>query len=253
MPEPGEGAGAPGEPASRSTLAPLLALQARDTELDQLRHRRSHLPARAELDAVDARLAALTSEVYGVAAERAELARRQAQLEADLAEAEKRLEDIDRRMRSGTVSASRDLQAMADQVTSLKRRRSDLEDAELEVMEAIDPLDTRLAELAAQQETADAEAVRLRREVAGTEASIDAEVAAVTAARSEAVTAVLPSVIPTYERLRQRLGGVGAAELVGSSCGGCHLTLSAAELDRIHRSLPDAVVTCEQCGRILVR
>jgi hypothetical protein len=59
--------------------------------------------------------------------------------------------------------------------------------------------------------------------------------------------------MPTYERLRQRLGGVAVALLVGSSCGGCHLTLAAGEIDAIRRLPPDALVTCAQCGRILVR
>ena len=49
------------------------------------------------------------------------------------------------------------------------------------------------------------------------------------------------------------LGGVGAARLVGPSCTGCHLTLPAQELDRIRREPPDALVFCDQCGRILVR
>jgi uncharacterized protein len=58
--------------------------------------------------------------------------------------------------------------------------------------------------------------------------------------------------LATYERLRARLGGVGVARLVGTHCDGCHLTLSAVELDRV-RHLPDGeVYTCEQCGRILV-
>jgi predicted nucleic acid-binding Zn-ribbon protein len=57
----------------------------------------------------------------------------------------------------------------------------------------------------------------------------------------------------TYERLRSQLGGIGAAKLVGSSCGGCHLALPATELDRIRHAAPDALVYCDQCGRILVR
>ena len=50
-----------------------------------------------------------------------------------------------------------------------------------------------------------------------------------------------------------RFDGVAVARLVGSHCDGCHLTLPAMELDRI-RHLPEGeLVTCEQCGRILVR
>ena len=43
------------------------------------------------------------------------------------------------------------------------------------------------------------------------------------------------------------------ARLVGTNCGGCHLTLSAVELDRIRHAPPDEMVFCGECGRLLVR
>ncbi len=55
-----------------------------------------------------------------------------------------------------------------------------------------------------------------------------------------------------YEQLRHELGGIAVARLVGTNCGGCHLTLSAVELDRIRHEPGDAVVLCEECGRLLV-
>jgi predicted nucleic acid-binding Zn-ribbon protein len=45
---------------------------------------------------------------------------------------------------------------------------------------------------------------------------------------------------------------VAVARLVGNHCDGCHLTLPAMELDRIRHLPEDELVTCEQCGRILV-
>ena len=85
------------------------------------------------------------------------------------------------------------------------------------------------------------------------EQEIDGQLAAVTEARRAAAAGVADSLMATYERLRQRLGGVGAARLVGSSCTGCHLKLPATEVDRIKREPPDALIFCESCGRILVR
>ena len=123
----------------------LLTLQERDTELDQLRFRKHHLPARAELDAVLARQRAVEAAGATATAERDELARRQAEMETDLGNTEKRLADLDRQMRSGSITASRDLQAMAEQVASMKRRQSDIEDAELAIMEALEPIDATLA------------------------------------------------------------------------------------------------------------
>jgi predicted nucleic acid-binding Zn-ribbon protein len=234
-------------------LHALLTVQERDTQADQLRHRRAHLPERARLDAVGAELAGIETDGAVVTGERDELARRQAGLESELADIERRTTDLDRRMRSGAVTASRDLQAMAGQVDAMKRRRSDLEDADLEVLEALDPLEKRVADLQERWAALDREAAELRTAIAAEEKVIDAQLAEVLEARRAAAAPIPPALMVTYERLRQRLGGVGAAALVGASCGGCHLTLSAGALDRIRRLPPDAVTTCEQCGRILVR
>jgi uncharacterized protein len=231
----------------------LLGVQDLDTQADQLRHRRAHLAERARLDEVTAGLAATEAGGAAASAERDELCRRQAELEAELSDLERRTSDLDRRMRSGAVTAPRDLQAMAGQIDAMKRRRSDLEDADLEVMEALDPVEARVTELQDRWLELDQEATELRAVVGEAEAAIDGELGTVVAARKEAAAPLPPELLATYERLRQRLGGVGAASLVGSSCGGCHLTLSAAEIDRIRRLPADAVVTCEQCGRILVR
>ena len=66
-------------------------------------------------------------------------------------------------------------------------------------------------------------------------------------------TASRPAVLSSYERLRTRLDGVGAARLVNGRCDGCHLSLSRTELAVAPREPPDALLHCEQCGRILVR
>ena len=200
-----------------------------------------------------AELAATEAGGVAASAERDELQRRQAEFETELAELERRQTDLDKHMRSGTVTAPRDLQAMAGQIDAMKRRRSDVEDAELEVLEALDPVESRVSELQDHWVELEREASELRAVVAEADAAIDAELAKVVAARGDAAAPVPAELMVNYERLRQRLGGVGAAPLVGSSCGGCHLTLSAGELDRIRRLPPDALATCEQCGRILVR
>ena len=69
-----------------------------------------------------------------------------------------------------------------------------------------------------------------------------------------AVAASIPQdLLDRYDKLRRQFDGVAIAPLVGSSCGGCHLTLSAMEVDRIKHQPPDALIYCEECGRILVR
>jgi predicted nucleic acid-binding Zn-ribbon protein len=231
----------------------LLEVQERDTTLDQLAHRRATLPARAELAAVEGHLADLADRRGRAEADRRALSERQGRLESDIAAVARRIHDVEGRMYSGEVSASRELMAMSEEVESLNRRRRELEEMAFEAMAAGEPVDAQLARLAAERTAAETDAERLLGVIREAEAEIDAEAAAETEART-ALAAKLPEELTQrYERLRVRLGGIGAARLEHGSCGGCHLALPAVELDHIRRASPEAVITCEQCGRILVR
>ena len=230
----------------------MLAVQEHDLAVDRLVHRRETLPERAELAAVEDEAAAVDAKLGDAAGRRDELERRQTRLEEEVAAVERRITEVDRRLYSGEVSASRELQAMAAEIEALKRRRSDIEDQALSVMEEREPVDAEVSELEAQRLALDERAEGVQAAIARTEAVIDAELAVERETRSELAAALPPDLATQYDRLRARLGGIGAARLVSGSCTGCHLTLSAIELDRIRRAPADTVQHCEQCGRILV-
>jgi uncharacterized protein len=99
----------------------------------------------------------------------------------------------------------------------------------------------------------EADIERIGAAVAAAEAEIDRELGEVAARRNAIAGELDPSLLERYEQLRHDLGGIAVARLVGSNCGGCHLTLSAVELDRIRHEPADTVVLCEECGRLLVR
>jgi predicted nucleic acid-binding Zn-ribbon protein len=231
----------------------LLKVQDLDTALDQHRHRRRTLPEREEVGRLDDERATLAAQVSTAAAGRDEVAGRQEALEQDLNATQARIADINRRLYGGMVSATRELQAMAQEVEHLQSRQSALEDRVLEVMEVREPLDEQVAALEQRAEQLSAERTSVAERLASAEATVDAEIAVLAEERDHAVSTVPPDLLRTYESLRARLDGVGAARLVGSSCAGCHLALPATELDRIRRSPADTLVFCDQCGRILVR
>jgi predicted nucleic acid-binding Zn-ribbon protein len=234
-------------------LDDLLVVQEHDSAADRLRHRLETLPDRARLAEVEASRAAVESERNEVGDRRSEVARRQQRAEDEVASLEAKIKELNRKLYSGTVSAPRELQAMEADVQSLKRHQSDLEDQVLVAMQDAEPLDTEIARLDEEWMRLEQEAEDLAAAIAEAGGSIDAELASEVEARSKAAASVPPDLLAQYERLRAKLGGVGAARLVGNSCGGCHLSLPATELDRIRHQPPDAVVLCDQCGRILVR
>jgi predicted nucleic acid-binding Zn-ribbon protein len=231
----------------------LLAVQEHDTTADQLEHRRRTLPERAELDGAMAELAKLEQRTSEVEANRHELARSQQRLEDEIASINEKAAQHDKTLYSGTIGNPRELQALQDEIGALKRRVGQLEDQEIELMEQIEPLDADLAKLAAERTALDGRAGELRARIAEAEVAIDEELASVRAEREALVGDVEPELLAEYDRLRPQAGGIAIARLVGGSCGGCHLALSAVEVDRIKKLPPEAPAHCEECGRLLAR
>jgi hypothetical protein len=236
-----------------TALESLLVVQDHDTAADQLRHRRATLPERAALAEVEGRMAELDGILDEVGGRQRDLTRRQQALEDEIVSLTDKVAGVERLLYGGTVSAVRELQALQADQAALIRHRSSLEDQVLELMEAREPVDAEVARVEAEWTSLDDEAGRLRAVLADAEVVVDAELAAEEEARATAVAGVPPDLLEQYEGLRARLGGVGAARLEGGRCTGCHLSLSATELDQLRRAPPDAIHLCESCGRILVR
>lgn len=242
----------PQDDAPAGLLERLLLVQQHDTEADQLRHRLNALPERARLDAKMTEIAALEAQVADLTERRAAIGRDLKRLEDEVAIVEARRSETDAKLYGGAVNAARELQALQDELASLKRRQTSLEDDELELMEAAEPLDADLERLGAEQAAADEEATELTAALAEAESSVSAELERAVAAREASVDGLDEELLTEYERLRRELGGVAVARLAGTSCGGCHLSLSAVEVDRIRKTPAGAMVHCEECGRILV-
>lgn len=234
-------------------LEVLLEVQAHDTATDQLQHRKTTLPERGALEDLRRERAQGQAELKRIDAELSAAEARRSELEAEVAEADTRISAIETRMFGGTVSASKELESMAAEVQSLKARRSVLEDEALEAMEVAETLRVE-RERAAESDAARAEEIAAAEErLAVAEAEVDALLAAEQSARADLASGIAPELLERYERIRAKLGGVGAARLEGDRCTGCHLSLPSGEVERLRHEPPDAVAYCDNCTRILVR
>jgi len=237
---------------STSDLEALLALQDLDTHLDQERHKRDHLPERAELADLDRQRGQRQAARAEAAVLLDEVASRQEAAERELRATEDRVVQVNARLYGGTVSASRELQALAADVDGLKKRASELEDRVLSLMEQREPFDAAVAAVDAQLGELEVRRLQLVESLASSEAETDADLARLSAQRPSLVDAVPKQLLDVYDRLRARLEGVAVARLTGGRCDGCHLSLPAVELDRIRHEAAGTLEYCEQCGRILV-
>jgi predicted nucleic acid-binding Zn-ribbon protein len=239
--------------ASKDAQLLLLQIQALDSALAQLAHRRRTLPELGELK----RLAVESDELADalVAAETAvsDLEADQARAERDLEPVRDRLARNQQRIAAGSVPDPKALTSMVEEVEHLKKRISDLEDAELEVMEAQEEAtstrDRRRVEAAALADRERDLVGRRDKQVA----VFDADASARRAERERLVPDLPTDLLALYTRIAASHGGVGAAELVQRRCTGCRLEINAADLRAFAAAGEDEVLRCEECGRILVR
>ena len=231
----------------------LLELQGLDSALDRLRHRRRTLPELAEMARLDGLVDALRDSVVRAETEVSDLAREQLKFEREIEQVRSRRDRDESRLASGAITASKQLQDLEHEVASLKRRQSDLEDAELEVMERAETAQAGLSELTAQRETHRAHRATAEAAAEAAFAEIDAEVETTTKARDELAATMPADLLALYERIRASEGGVGAGEIARGRCGGCRLDLMNNEKAEYRAAPPDEVLRHEECGRILVR
>lgn len=230
----------------------LLDLQAVDTVLAQLVHRRRNLPELATIAGCDQRAAEVRARLIDAETSLADLAAEQRRLEADVDTVRLRAEKDQRRMTAAGVPA-KEVTGLQHEVASLARRQANLEDELLELMETRETAEAQVAQLQSElqailAERATAEAAR--DEVFG---EIDDALGKRRAERDRLAGTLPDDLLALYDKVREANGGVGAAMLRQRRCEGCRLELSGSELADVRAAKPQDVVRCDNCRRILVR
>jgi uncharacterized protein len=229
----------------------LLDLQALDTALAQLAHKRRTLPEHAELERLGASVAGLGNERARAQVAVDDLDRDIERLERDIEQVRARSDRDKARLDAGTGPAKQ-LEALQHEVETLARRQRDLEDAELELMEKREEAEAVLTEVAARLDKTRAEQAEAERRRDELLAGITKDEEFRRAGRLPLAGDLPADLVKLYEQIRENTG-MGAALLRAGRCEGCRLELSGSEKARVRSAPPDEVVRCDECRRILVR
>jgi predicted nucleic acid-binding Zn-ribbon protein len=228
----------------------LPALAAADAELRLLAVRRERLAEREAAARAESRLAESRAEAGRVAARAAEVRAAIATLEAEGGALDATLARLRAQLR--TVIAPREAEALQREIAACVERRSAHDDAELALIEESEALERSGSAAADAIAERDKAAAAAREALGAAETAVDGEAVAVGARRDAAAVAVAPATLRAYEARRVRMATPAAAELHGAACGGCHLDVSARELQAL-RALPEGdLPECPSCGCILV-
>lgn len=231
----------------------LLDIAELDARTDLLRGQRGRMPQDNELAENRTERSAVSEEAKDLQLRVDDLTRAQRKADADVEQVKVRQRRDQERMDSGAITNPKDLEAMQHELVSLDRRVSELEDAELEVMEELETAQSELLTLKSRLESLTSRADELNAERDEALARIDAELADLVARRKVATDGMPADLMALYDKLRDQKGGVAAALLRARRCEGCSLELNPADLAVIAKAPVDEVVRCEECNRILVR
>jgi predicted nucleic acid-binding Zn-ribbon protein len=177
-------------------------------------------------------------------------------LELELKRSENDLELVENRIakdnqRLSSTSSAKDAQGIEHELTSLAKRKSELEDTELGIMEDLETVRAELSVAEKAKTAAEQELTRLRSALATDTAELDSARAELSSKRSALVGLIEPELAAAYQRKADR--NVAAGKLVGRECGACRLSITATNLEEIVALPADEIAECPNCQAYLVR
>jgi uncharacterized protein len=176
------------------------------------------------------------------------------QLELDLKTRDAHIERL--RVQQQTAQNNKEYQAFLLEINTEKLDKTKVEDEALLLMEQVEKLAAEQKEIAAALETETAKLQKIKSEVGGKLAALQAEIDALKPDRAAAASAVSPKALDAYSRLADRFDGEAMSALSKPNrrreeylCSSCNLSLVTDIYNKLHSR--DELIFCPSCFRIL--
>lgn len=177
-------------------------------------------------------------------------------LELELTRAETDLKLVEGRIakdetRLQQSSNQKDVQGIQSELQSLAKRRGELEDAELVLLERNDEILANLKTIELERAEIQKTLEVLESEQTSGLAKLNSGQQLLREDRARNLGLLTAEVAEHYEKLFAR--GVGVGRLDGLICDACGMTLSGDSIDAVRNTPADELAHCGECGAILVR
>lgn len=198
-----------------------------------------------------ARIAELTAQKQGQSQElsqrlgaRDDVALELSRLESDVKVAETRRQRDQERL--ATASDPKQAVAYEHEIAALTKRLSDLEDAELAIMERVEEAEAAVAEQKSIIDVTNEEGARLTAEARERVLALTGELEELSRDRVSVAGRIPDALVKQYDR-------AGAGLLTRNTCGACNMVLNATDLQEVRSTSIHEIANCPSCGAILVR
>lgn len=227
----------------------LLKLSEVDLEIDQIKSEINKAISSQELSDVRAALSKASEDllVARTAYENLHMDQRKADDNLHLVE-----ERINRdRIRLNQTSSPKDAQGMQSEIESLLKRKEELEDAELEILEQLEAAQRTLNEVTQHRDELAAKIDRLQSEIQVHVDELKVRGRKLSADKEILVSKISAEVLTRYQGQAAKQIAVGVVE--NRACSACRMGLTASTIDSLSSLAEDELGSCPECLAMIVR
>lgn len=159
-----------------------------------------------------------------------------------------KINGFDKQLYGGSIVNPREVEAMQKEIEILKKRRGDLDERTLELLDLVpaekkksEPYDKAIA-------VKKRELVEHQKKAMELKTKLEADFKSANAARPAAAALVPKDMLVRYDAIRNKLDGVGMCEYVKGSCSACGTKMPEKIVEAAKSG---RIVTCESCHRIV--
>lgn len=227
----------------------LLNLSALDAEISRAKRSIASLQSGEQHAAQQAAIRELSSELLAARNALDEANLELSRAEADIKLVEARVAKDEAALKQTSVPSI--ATGIQHELATLARRKGELEDMELSILERQEVLQVAFAEVQAKRAALDAELSDLRAVDEQQAIKFQSGVALQLQDRATLVGRIPQELLAAYERKATR--GVPVGRLENRNCSACHLGLDAVAYSRITGLPNDEFAECPDCGAFMVR
>lgn len=155
------------------------------------------------------------------------------------------------RDQSGAVKTNEAYRALQHEIANAEAEVAKAEDAELEVMMAVDEAERKVRAAEAQLREDEQAVSQERQEIAGLQTEKKKRLEELQAERERTLTPVPQDLRDLYDRVAKRHHGAAMAEARDGQCRGCGMRVLPHTLQELRRDPNEEIYRCESCGMIL--
>lgn len=153
------------------------------------------------------------------------------------------------RDRQSGIKTNKEYQAHLQEIESLALEKGRVEEALLMVMEELDSIKGREADLVKSFQSAEQEFESAKKQLEQKAEVLEARLEEIKKERGGVVSALDATLLKTYQKLTGQRRGLAVVPIQNGTCSGCHMNLPPQRVAEAKSR--DRILTCSQCLRIL--